>query len=269
MSNAPNTAAASISWGSEGNIASVLISNPGHLNAINVAMWGQLKECFRQISARDDLRVVVIRGAPGAFAAGADIAEFKRVRMNRDQVRDYHDAMIAPALASVANCAIPVLAAIDGPCVGGGLEIASVCDLRIATDRSRFGIPILRLGFPLAPTEAAGLVSLVGKAVALEILLEGRIMDAEEAYDKGLVNRIIPLSMWEDELAATINRIACGAPHAAKRNKWLINRLSAIDDHEILSPQQREACWDFVETQDYVRGIDAFLSKTAPKFENN
>lgn len=269
MSNASNTAVASITWSDQGNIASVLIANPGHLNAINVAMWYQLKDCFQQISARDDLRLVVIRGASGAFAAGADIAEFKRVRMTRDQVREFHEVMIAPALASVANCPIPVLAAIDGPCVGGGLEIASVCDLRLATDRSRFGIPILRLGFPLAPTEAAGLVSLVGKAVALEILLEGRIMEADEAYDKGLVNRVIPLSMWEDELAATVSRIACGAPHAAKRNKWLINRLSAIHDQEILSPQQREACWDFVETQDYVRGIDAFLSKTKPKFENN
>lgn len=269
MSNPSTTPAASITWTSNGNEALVLISNQGHLNAINVAMWGQLKQCFHEISARDDLRVVVIRGAPGAFAAGADIAEFKRVRITRDQVRHYHEEIIAPALASIANCAIPVLAAIDGPCVGGGLEIASVCDLRIATERSRFGIPILRLGFPLAPTEAAGLVSLVGKAVALEILLEGRIMDVEEAYDKGLVNRIIPVSIWEDELVATTKRIACGAPHAAKRNKWLINRLSAIHDHEILSPQQREACWDFVETQDYVRGIDAFLSKTAPKFENN
>ena len=269
MSNPSNSVAGAISWSAQDNVATVLISNPGHLNAINVAMWGQLKNCFQQISARDDLRAVVVRGAPGAFAAGADIAEFKRVRMNRDQVRHYHEEMIAPALASVANCSIPVLAAIDGPCVGGGLEIASVCDLRIATERSRFGIPILRLGFPLAPTEAAGLVSLVGKAVALEILLEGRIMKVDEAYDKGLVNRIIPLSIWEDELAATIHRIASGAPHAAKRNKWLINRLSAIHDHEILSPQQREACWDFVETQDYVRGIEAFLSKTAPKFENN
>lgn len=269
MSNPSTSALASITWTSEGDVASVLISNHGHLNAITVAMWGQLKQCFSEISARDDLRLVVIRGAPGAFAAGADIAEFKRVRINRDQVRHYHEEIIAPALASVANCPIPVLAAIDGPCVGGGLEIASVCDLRVATERSRFGIPILRLGFPLAPAEAAGLVSLVGKAVALEILLEGRIMDVEEAYDKGLVNRIIPVSIWEDELAATVKRIACGAPHAARRNKWLINRLSAIHDHEILSPQQREACWDFVETQDYVRGIDAFLSKTAPRFENN
>jgi enoyl-CoA hydratase/carnithine racemase len=269
MSEHASSKAGSVSWSAQGNVANVLIANHGHLNAITVAMWGQLRQCLHEISARDDLRVVVVRGAPGAFAAGADIAEFKRVRMTRDQVRQFHDEMIAPALASVVNCPIPVLAAIDGPCVGGGLEIASVCDIRIATDRSRFGIPILRLGFPLAPAEAAGLVRLVGKSVALEILLEGRIMEADEAYDKGLINRIVPLSIWEDEVQATWRRIACGAPHAAKRNKWLIHMLSAIKDREILSPMQRDACWDFVETQDYARGIDAFLAKTAPNFQNN
>lgn len=259
----------SITWSATGHSAAVTIANPGHLNAITVAMWGQLTACFRQISARDDLRVVIVRGAPGAFAAGADIAEFKRERMTRDQVRHYHEQMLRPALESIAHCPIPVVAAIDGPCVGGGLEIASVCDIRIATERSRFGIPILRLGFPLAPSEAAGLVSLVGKSVALEILLEGRIMDADEAYDKGLVNRIIPTSIFDDELAATIERISGGAPHAAKRNKWLIQLLAALQDDKVLSPMQRESCWDFVDTQDYARGIDAFLSKTAPRFQND
>jgi enoyl-CoA hydratase/carnithine racemase len=269
MSN-PNTATpGAIRWSSDGDVATVAIANPGHLNAITVAMWGQLAECFHQISARHELRVVVVRGAPGAFAAGADIAEFKRERMTRDQVRHYHEEMIRPALQSIAHCPIPVVAAIDGPCVGGGLEIASVCDIRLATERSRFGIPILRLGFPLAPSEAAGLVSLVGKSVALEILLEGRIMEAAEAYDKGLVNRVIPTSIFDDELAATVQRIAGGAPHAARRNKWLIHLLAAVQDDQVLSPMQRESCWDFVDTQDYVRGIDAFLNKTAPRFQND
>ncbi len=269
MPNSSSAASGSIQWLESEGLAKVLIATPGHLNAISTAMWAQLQECFQQISSKPHLRVAEIRGADGAFAAGADIAEFESVRMTREQVRHFHDGMIAPALAAIVHCPIPVVAAIDGPCVGGGLEIASVCDLRIASDRSRFGIPIQRLGFPLAPSEAAGLVSLVGRAVALEILLEGRILDAEEAYDKGLVNRVVPAAVWDDEVQATIARIASGAPHAARRNKWLIHLLSALDDRARLSPLQREACWDFVDTEDYRAGLEAFLKKLPPTFSDH
>lgn len=266
---ANNALAADITWSQKDDTAVVSISNPGHLNAINVAMWRALRHCFQEIARQASLRVVIVRGEGEAFAAGADITEFKNVRATREQVREFHESLIAPALASVVRCPIPVIAAIDGPCVGGGLEIASVCDLRIATDRSRFGIPIQRLGFPLAPSEAAGLVSLVGKSVALEILLEGRVFSAQEAYEKGLVNRVVAVSEFEKEVHQSAGRICAGAPHAARRNKWLIQLLSSLDDHERLTPQQREACWDFSETQDYRRGVEAFLKKTTPKFEDN
>ena len=268
MSNSSSSVCGTIEWSASDSLARVLISTPGHLNAISTSMWKQLQQCFQEISAHAGLRVAEVRGANGAFAAGADIAEFESVRMTRDQARHFHDGMIAPALASIVHCPIPVVAAIDGPCVGGGLEIASVCDLRIASDRSRFGIPIQRLGFPLAPSEAAGLVGLVGRSVALEILLEGRILDAEEAYDKGLVNRVVPVAVWDDEVQATIARIAAGAPHAARRNKWLIHMLSMLDDQAKLSPLQREACWDFVDTDDYRTGLKAFLEKLPPSFSD-
>jgi enoyl-CoA hydratase/carnithine racemase len=245
------------------------MSHPGNLNALTTAMWHQLRQCFLQIAGHSELRVVVIQGAGEAFAAGADISEFARVRATREQVIEFHEQMIAPALASIVHCPLPVVAAIDGPCVGGGLEIASVCDIRVASDRSRFGIPINRLGFPLAPAEAAGLVSLVGRAVSLELLLEGRILNAEEAYDKGLVSRVVPAALWADEVKATLDRICAGAPHAARRNKRLIHLLSELSDTERLSSGQRDACWDFVDTQDYARGLKAFLSKTKPTFEDN
>ena len=247
----------------------MLMSHPGNLNALTTAMWHQLRQCFLQIAGHSELRVVVIQGAGEAFAAGADISEFARVRATREQVIEFHEQMIAPALASIVHCPLPVVAAIDGPCVGGGLEIASVCDIRVASDRSRFGIPINRLGFPLAPAEAAGLVSLVGRAVSLELLLEGRILNAEEAYDKGLVSRVVPAALWADEVKATLDRICAGAPHAARRNKRLIHLLSELSDTERLSSGQRDACWDFVDTQDYARGLKAFLSKTKPTFEDN
>lgn len=262
-------AQASISWRQDGVVARVLISNPGHLNAINTRMWEQLADCMRSIAGTPGLRVAEITGADGAFAAGADISEFARARSTRDQVRHFHEALIGPALRAIVHCPVPVVAAIDGACVGGGLEIASVCDLRIASERSRFGIPINRLGFGFAPSEAAGLVALVGKSAAMELLLEGRIFSSSEAYQKGLVNRVLPDQDWRSEVEATLGRIGGGAPHAARRNKWLINLLSNLDDGKLLSPEQREACWDFVETADYRRGVEAFLNKTTPKFEDN
>ncbi|MBU3724167.1 MAG: enoyl-CoA hydratase/isomerase family protein [Burkholderiaceae bacterium] len=259
----------SITWSAQDQTARLLISNPGHLNAISVAMWRELCACFSEIAARSDLRVAVISGAAGAFAAGADIAEFQQARMSRDQVRSYHEDIIAPALTAIAHCPLPVVAAIDGACVGGGLEIACACDMRIATERSRFGVPINRLGFAMAPAEAAALVALVGGPVALELLLEGRVLDAEEAYDKGLVNRVVPQSLFHDQVETVVDHICAGAPAAARRNKWLIRHLMGLAQAEGLSPMQREASWDFADSQDYRRGVESFLNKTSPDFQDD
>jgi enoyl-CoA hydratase/carnithine racemase len=178
--------------------------------------------------------------------------------------------MIAPCLSAISHCAVPTVAAIDGPCIGGGLEVASVCDIRIASDRSTFGLPIHRLGFSIAPAEAAALLALVPKSVVLELLLEGRILEAEEAFEKGIVSRVVAAELWRDEVAVTVSRICSGAPTAVRRTKWLIRELSASlsasqADHA-LSPVAREGCWDFVESQDYQRGVAAFLEKSTPSF---
>lgn len=255
--------------GAGGTVATVWLSHPGRLNAISVNMWQELTESFRRFAGDHQLRAVVVRGESGAFAAGADISEFSQVRVTRDQVIDYHERVIGDALRAILQCPAPVVAAIDGPCIGGGLEIASVCDLRIASDRSRFGIPIGRLGFPVAPYEAACLVSLIGRANAMELLLEGRLWSAEEAQAKGLVNRVYSQEAWENEVEATVGRIIANAPHAARRNKWLVQLLTRVDDQDRLSEGQRQACWDFVDMHDYARGLDAFLTKTRPQFQHD
>ena len=251
------------------SIATVWLSHPGRLNALTVSMWQDIASCFERMAAEPHLRVVVMRGEGNAFAAGADISEFPSERSTREQAAHYHDGVIGPALRAILHCPVPVVAAIDGPCIGGGLEIATVCDLRIASDRSSFGIPIGRLGFPLAPHEAACVVSVVGRVNALELLLEGRSWSAQDAYQKGLINRTCPNEDWEPEIQATVGRIAAGWPHAARRNKWLIQLLTQLDDRGLLSPVQREACLDFVETRDYARGLDAFFNKTKPSFSHD
>ena len=136
--------------------------------------------------------MVVIRGAGGNFAAGADIEEFDRVRHDPSSGRQYHLETIGNALTAIDRCPVPLIAAIEGVCVGGGLEIASLCDIRLAADTARFGVPIGRLGFPLALPELVPLLRLVGPAVAAEMLLESRILSADEAETRRLVTRVVP-----------------------------------------------------------------------------
>jgi enoyl-CoA hydratase len=246
----------------DGPIATVTLSNPGKLNAIDVSMWHSLARTFSALSADESLRCVIVRGDGGNFAAGADIEEFSTVRSTYEQGVGYHTETIANALDAIAHCRHPTVAAIEGVCVGGGLEIASTCDIRIASRASRFGIPINRLAFPLAPGEFLGLLQLVGKAVALEILLEGRVFDAEEAKDKRLINRIV--DDVPNEARLTAGRIAQGAPLAARMNKLLARRLAP--QPEPLTEAELRAAFSFLNTQDYREGVQAFLEKRKPDF---
>lgn len=245
-----------------GPIATVTLSNPGKLNAIDVSMWDSLARTFNALSADESLRCVIVRGEGDNFAAGADIEEFSSVRSTYAQGVAYHTQTIANALHAIANCLHPTVAAIEGVCVGGGLEIASVCDIRIASATSRFGIPINRLAFPLAPGEFEGLLQLVGKAVALEILLEGRVFGADEAKDKRLINRIV--DDVQSEARQTAERIARGAPLAARMNKVLARRLSP--QPEPLTEDELRAAFSFLESQDYREGVQSFLEKRKPDF---
>jgi enoyl-CoA hydratase len=243
-------------------VATVTLSNPGKLNAIDLAMWQKLATCFASLSADLSLRCVMVRGEGGQFAAGADIEEFSTLRNTMEQGIRYHTVAIGEALAAIGGCVHPVIAAIEGVCVGGGLEIACACDLRIASSTARFGIPINRLGFALAPGEMPALLQLVGRAAALEILLEGRVFDAAEALQKGLITRLAddaPAAAQESAL-----RIAQGGPLAARMNKWLINRLSPASAP--LTAAEHDAAFAPLGSDDYQEGVAAFLAKRPPIF---
>ena len=156
----------------DGTIATVTISAPERLNALNLAMWRELGKSFEALSGDDEVRCIVLRGAGSkAFAAGADIAEFRSERRNVAEARIYGQSM-AETLAAIAGCRHPVLALIQGACIGGGLELICCADLRIAGESARFGVPVNRLGLVVAYDEMCGLVELAGKAAALEIVLE-------------------------------------------------------------------------------------------------
>jgi enoyl-CoA hydratase/carnithine racemase len=249
----------------DADIATVALDNPGKLNALSLAMWDELAERMRELSADEDLRCIVLRGAGDeAFAAGADIAEFERVRDTREQAKIYHRKYVFGALRAVAECRHPTVALIKGPCAGGGLEIACQCDLRIAGRSGRFGVPINRLGFAIAYDELAAVLPLIGRATALEILLEGRMLDAAEAFAKGLLTRVVADEKVEQEAYATARRIAAGAPLVARWHKQYVRRLLPVSP--ALTEAEIDANFDSLDTDDYRIGRKAFLGKTKPRF---
>ena len=248
----------------EGAIATVALNNPERLNALNKAMWQRLGETMRVLSADDALRCIVVRGAgERAFAAGADIAEFAAERANAKQAKPYGN-LIHETMQAVARCRHPTVAMIKGACVGGGLEIAAMCDLRVCGQSSRFGIPVNKLGLTMAYGELMGLLALVGRAVALEILLEGRVFDADEASRKGLVSRVVPDNRVEEEAYALARRIADGAPLVNRWHKQFIARLTVTAQLSDKEWNEGFACFD---TADYKEGVEAFLQKRKPRFE--
>ena len=247
----------------EGELAWVTLSNPGRLNAISVAMWEQLRHVFASLAADASVRCVVVRGAEGNFAAGADIREFPQMRGDAQQVRHYHQHVLAPALAAVAQCPHPVVAQIEGVCVGGGLEIACQCDLRIAGASSRFGVPINRLGFPMAPDEMRGLLALAGRAATMAILLEGQVFDAAQAQELGLLTRVVPDADVASQARASAERIARGAPLAARINKRQAQRLLQGTP---LSEADYQDFFSYAESRDHREGVSAFLAGRPPVF---
>jgi enoyl-CoA hydratase/carnithine racemase len=243
--------------------ATVTLSNPERMNALDIAMWRELHLAFKSLSEDTGLRCVVLRGAGDqAFAAGADIAEFVTTRSNREQALAYARVTDA-ALESIVQCIHPVVAHIQGACVGGGLEIASLCDMRICGTSSRFGIPIKRLGLVVSYNELESLVALCGRAVALEILLEGRVFGADEAYAKGLVNRVVPDADLEHDVKATVTRIVEGAPLVARWHKRFVRRLAARTP---VTNEEMNECFACFDTEDFRAGISAFLNKRKATF---
>ncbi|MDB5858274.1 MAG: enoyl-CoA hydratase [Ramlibacter sp.] len=244
-------------------IATVTLNKPDKMNALDLGMWRQLAETFQSLSGDDTVRCIVLRGAgEKAFSAGADIEEFERERNSAEKSRAYSRVTQA-ALAAIADCRHPTIAQIHGACVGGGLEMATMCDMRICGASSRFGVPINRLGLVVSYEELRGLLALAGKAGTLEILLEGRVFGAEEALKKGLINRFVADAQVADEVASAARRISHGAPLVARWHKKFINRM--LDPAPLTAAELDEAhlCFD---TEDFRIGWKAFLEKARPDF---
>ena len=246
-----------------GDIVTVVLNRPEKLNALTKPMWQRLGDIFEELSAREDVRCIVIRGAgTKAFAPGNDISEFANERSNVEQARAY-GAIMKHTIEAIAACRHPVVAQIHGICVGGGLEIAGLADIRICGASSRFGVPINKLGLVMAYAEIGSLIALAGEANALEILLEGRVFDAAEAKERGLVTRVVADDQVEAEAQATARRIADGAPLVARWHKKFARRLR---DPKPLTPAEYDEGFACFGTEDFQIGYKAFLAKQKPVF---
>lgn len=247
-----------------GGTAHVILNRPDKRNALNLAMWRALRDAFGDLQQDDALRCIVLRGAGGNFAAGADLAEFATLRATTDQAESYGQDMLA-ALLAIRDCRHPTIAAIEGLCVGGGLEIALMCDLRLGATDSRYGIPIQKVGVAMPYPELSILTQILGPATMLELLLEGQLHDAAWAERRGLITRVAP--DLPAELAATVGRIAGGSPMSHRHHKRLIHSAAAAGptaDSGII-----RASYAAVETGDYREGLQAFLERRPANFSGN
>jgi len=247
----------------DGDIATVILNRPDKLNALSKALWRAVGDAVAALDSDEGMRCVVLRGAGDkAFSPGADITEFGRERSNLEQARAYGKVM-HESMARIAACRHPTIAMIKGVCVGGGLELAIMCDLRICGESSRFGVPINRLGVIMAYPEIAALIDLVGRSTALEILLEGRVFGAAEAKEKRLVTRLVPDGEVEAETYAAARRIADGAPLSNRYHKKFARRLL---DPRPLTPEEFDEGFATAASQDYQEGCRAFAERRQPSF---
>lgn len=247
----------------ESGIVTLTLNRPERLNALTWAMWEGVRDGFAALEGDDDVRCIVLRGAGDqAFAPGADIAEFATLRSNFEQARAY-GRLMHETMRRIAECRHPTVALIRGICVGGGLELAMLCDIRICGEGSRFGVPINRIGVTMGYPEIAALIELVGRQTALEILLEGRVFGAAEAKEKGLVSRVVPDAEVVGEAYAAARHIAAGAPLVNRWHKKFARRLA---ETRPLDAEEFDEPYRTFDTEDFRQGYQSFLKKEVPRF---
>jgi enoyl-CoA hydratase/carnithine racemase len=249
----------------EGGVARVLIDNGARRNAFDFSMWRALPSIMRSLDEIDAVRVIVLTGAPSLpFCSGADISEFSTVRATAEGGRAYEQANVE-AFDALSQVGKPVIAAIQGFCLGGGVGLAAACDLRIAAQDAIFGVPAGRLGVGYPPSAMKYIVAAIGPRNAMDLFFTARRLDAEEAKAAGFLSRILPREGFDAAIGKIATGVAANAPLTLRAAKAAI-RLAAqlpgapsLEQCEALSG----ACFN---SADYTEGRKAFLEKREPKF---
>jgi enoyl-CoA hydratase len=244
-------------------IATVTFNRPERRNAFDLSMWRGLRQIMQDLSADDSLRCVVLRGAGDkAFSAGADIGTFAQERGTVEREAEYAH-VLDESMQSIRLCRHPVVAMIMGYCLGGGAGIATMCDFRVGGEAMRMGITARNLGVWYPYAEIDPIITLAGTGVASEMLIEGRIFSGREAYEKGLLSRLVADDRVEAEALALARRIAEGAPLSARYHKAAIRRLQS---HTPITREEERATSDFTRTEDFQNACRSFLAKQKPEF---
>jgi enoyl-CoA hydratase len=248
----------------DGTIGWLVFNNPERRNAVSLDMWQAIPDVLASFNADPSIRAIVLTGAGDkAFVSGADISQFENERSSAQQVEHY-DQVAEKANAALKGADKPLIAMIRGYCIGGGLNIAALCDLRIAAQDARFGIPAAKMGLGYRASSMKGLVDLVGKAYALEIMLTARQFSAAEAKDMGLVNRVVPVGELERTTREYCDMIAANAPLTMRTAKRVIAEI-------LKQKYDAAACDAWVHecfaSEDYKEGRRAFMEKRKPVFK--
>jgi enoyl-CoA hydratase len=251
--------------GRRGATGWLVLNRPERRNALSAEMWRAIPDLVRRLADDAEIRALALMGEGGeAFAAGADISEFAGNRDDADAARRY-DSMTLEAFTALQECRKPVVAVIDGYCLGGGLALALACDIRIASDRSIFALPPARLGlaYPLAGLRQ--LLATVTAARAKELLFTARRVDAAEAHRIGLVHATVGAASLKAEAESILAMVAANAPLSIAAAKGMINALSGVsgDARSDALAALADACFD---SDDYKEGRRAFLEKRPPQF---
>lgn len=249
----------------DGPIGSMIFNNPARHNATSLEMWQAADEILRDFANDPAIRVVVLSGAGGkAFVSGADISRFEDERATKEAIAHYNKTSDRMS-TTLQNMRKPTIAMIQGWCIGGGVSVATTCDLRICTEDSKFGVPAAKLGLGYGIKGITRLVNLVGPASAKEIFFTARHYTAQEALRMGLVNQVVPAAELAGYVKDYAETIAGNAP-------MTVNSVKRIVGEILKDPQDRdvELCDRLVAecfaSQDYIEGRRAFMEKRKPNF---
>lgn len=252
----------------DGAIGWIIFNNPERHNATSFEMWQSLPLVLDAYVNDPEVRVILFRGTgEKAFSAGADISQFKEKRSDPKAVKEYN-AAADNANRALRECAKPTIAMIRGYCIGGGTAVAVGCDIRIAADDARFGVPAAKLGLGYRFEGIKRLASIVGPSYTAEIFFAGRQFTAQEALQMGLVNRLVAAAELESYTLDYVNAIAVNAPLTIAAVKRSLIELGRDPSERDLAVSQRmvDACF---ESEDYKEGQAAFMEKRKPQFKGH
>jgi len=250
----------------QGPVGWLVFNNPERRNAVSVDMWEAIPRVLDRFESDPEVRLVVLAGAGDkAFVSGADISQFESQRSGPEAVQRYEE-IAEGAQKRLQSCDKPVLAVIRGYCLGAGVNIALTCDLRIASDDARFGVPAAKMGLGYRASSTKNMVDTIGPANTREMLITARQFSAAEALAMGLVQRVVPTAALEAEALETCAGIASNAPLTMRTAKRIVRELLKTP-----GSFDEAACKAFVrecfESSDYKEGRRAFMEKRKPAFQ--